>query len=334
MNRLRLTVLIATVVGCCSTALWATSPEGLEITERILLPNGEELQRIVIPGSLPPAVKVACVSLPSPNPGGGVNVLTGVPAFDWSYGCSATSAAMIAGYYDRSGYPDMYTGPANGGHCPLDNSVWGYGKCPLSASEQDVDGRPTKGHVDDYYDSYNHPGPDPFDVGGWPEHSPPDCAGDFMKTNQAAFGNADGATSLYYYPSGSKYSGTDSADGGFGVELFFESRGYVVLDRFTQATVSPGGFSFSDYQQEIDEGRPVLIHLSGHTVVGIGYNTTGSIVYLHDTWDHCDHSMTWTGLYDGRSIWAVTVVELADNSSVFSDGFESNDTSGWSATTP
>jgi hypothetical protein len=69
-------------------------------------------------------------------------------------------------------------------------------------------------------------------------------------------------------------------------------------------------------------------------MVGIGYNTTGSVVYLHDTWDHCAHSMTWTGTYNGRSLWGVTVVELEDNSSVFVDGFESTDTSGWHTTAP
>jgi hypothetical protein len=51
--------------------------------------------------------------------------LSDVPAFDWSYGCSATSGAMMAGYYDRTGYDDMYTGPNNGGVCPLNNGTWG-----------------------------------------------------------------------------------------------------------------------------------------------------------------------------------------------------------------
>ena len=48
-----------------------------------------------------------------------------VPAFNWTYGCSATSAGMLCGYYDRNGYPNLYTGTVNGGVCPLDNSAWG-----------------------------------------------------------------------------------------------------------------------------------------------------------------------------------------------------------------
>jgi hypothetical protein len=62
-------------------------------------------------------------------------VLTDVPAFNWCYGCSATSAAMMFGFYDRNGYPYMYTGPTNGGVCPLTNAAWGNGNMPLSATK-------------------------------------------------------------------------------------------------------------------------------------------------------------------------------------------------------
>jgi hypothetical protein len=40
----------------------------------------------------------ATSQLPGPDATAGVNVLSDVPAFNWSFGCSATSAAMIAGY--------------------------------------------------------------------------------------------------------------------------------------------------------------------------------------------------------------------------------------------
>ena len=40
--------------------------------------------------------------MPASNLQNGINVLTKVPAFDWSYGCSATSAAMMMGYYDNN----------------------------------------------------------------------------------------------------------------------------------------------------------------------------------------------------------------------------------------
>ena len=94
------------------------------------------------------------------------------------------------------------------------------------------------------------------------------------------------------------------------------------------------GFSFAQFQNEIDAGRPVLIHVTGHTMLGYGYNTSGSIIYIHDTWDHLDHQMTWGGSYDRMTHYGVTVISLEDNSSVFDDDFESNSSSRWSSTSP
>ncbi len=34
--------------------------------------------------------------------------LGNMPSYDWVFGCSAVSGAMIAGYYDRTTYPNMY----------------------------------------------------------------------------------------------------------------------------------------------------------------------------------------------------------------------------------
>jgi len=129
----------------------------------------------------------ATSELPVPNPMAGVNTVSEVPAFDWSFGCSATSAAMIAGYYDRRGYGNMYAGPTNSGVMPLDNSSWpdwvdSHGdprsQCPLSATHNGLDGRAVNGHVDDYWIYYNQPGPDPFVTNGWTEHTYGDCTGD------------------------------------------------------------------------------------------------------------------------------------------------------------
>ena len=80
--------------------------------------------------------------------------LPNAPAFDWAFGCSATAAAMLMGYYDNSGYSNMYDGPANGGFYSLTNAVWGAGECPLSATHQGYDSLSTRGHTDDYWVAY------------------------------------------------------------------------------------------------------------------------------------------------------------------------------------
>lgn len=51
-------------------------------------------------------------------------ILACVPAFNWCFGCSATSAAMLAGYYDIIGFANIYNSPTNGCVMPLDNSSW------------------------------------------------------------------------------------------------------------------------------------------------------------------------------------------------------------------
>lgn len=327
-----------------AVAVVATSGEGSAVRVSPLN-DVPSLDRFVIPGGRPPVWKMEAAALPPSHAAAGTNVLAEVPAFYWAYGCSATSAAMMAGYYDRNGYPNMYTGPTNGGMCPLDNAAWGtsaegYGECPLSATRLGVDGRSTRGHVDDYYSSYGST-VDPFASIGWEPHEHGGCTADFMKTNiYTDYQNTDGATSFYINNStGAPYSGPGyyGDDGGHGLMLFLQSRGYTVTEYFNQYIVEYGmtyGFSFADFKQEIDAGRPVLIHLVGHTVLGFGYDTELSVVYIKDTWDHATHTMTWGTSYGGMSHAAVTVIRLADNSSVFSDGFESHDMTRWSSFAP
>jgi hypothetical protein len=228
--------------------------------------SGRVVDEVVVPGE-PPALKAKVASVMD-DTGPGVKVLAHVPAFDWSYGCSATAAAMLFGYYDNVGYPAMYTGPANGGVCPMDNSVWGIGETPLSASHQGVDSRATKGHVDDYWVKYGSKANDPYVTGGWTEHSPLDCTADFMGTNQKKYGNTDGSTTFYFSDDGSPLydytGGSTQRDGCHGMRLFAESRGYAVETNYTQyiAEYEAGGFTFEQFQSEIDAGRPCLLYTS------------------------------------------------------------------------
>lgn len=46
-------------------------------------------------------------------------------------------------------------------------------------------------------------------------------------------------------------------------------------------------------------------------MLGWGYDLTNSTVYLHDTWDYADHTMTWGGSYAGMQHYGVTVLRLA-----------------------
>ncbi|MBL7148763.1 MAG: chitobiase/beta-hexosaminidase C-terminal domain-containing protein, partial [Candidatus Cloacimonetes bacterium] len=57
------------------------------------------------------------------------------------------------------------------------------------------------------------------------------------------------------------------------------------------------GFTYDQFKAEIDSGRPVLIQVEGHTMLGYGYDDSSSLVYIHDTWDYSNHTMTWGGVY-------------------------------------
>ena len=174
--------------------------------------NGMDVDKVIInsPPIPPPGFEIQrqAVALPEPDSAAGINILT-VPAFNWVFGCSAVSGAMIAGYYDRAGYPDMYTGPTNGGLMPLDNSSWPtwsdgyatYPNCPLIASKNGVDGRTIKGSIDDYWVQYDSTASDPYITGAWTQHVWGSAIGDYMKTSQSAYGNTDGSTAFYNYRS-------------------------------------------------------------------------------------------------------------------------------------
>jgi len=63
---------------------------------------------------------------------------------------------------------------------------------------------------------------------------------------------------------------------------------------------------------EIDAGRPVMINVVGHTMVGVGYdNTSSNLMYIHDTWDYNTYTMIWGSSYAGMQHRAVSIVTLA-----------------------
>lgn len=277
--------------------------------------DGKSIDEVIVPGRPPVIQRMLAVEIPEPDAAAGINTLTYVPAFDWSYGSFATAAAMLFGYYDNTGYPNIYTGPTNGGVVPMTNAVWGTGKCPLSATKEGLDGRTGRGHVDDYWIAYGSAATDPF-IGNWTEHAQGECTGDFMGTNQSLKANADGMTTIYFNSDGTPlhdYTGKEPAkrDGCHGMRLFFESRGYTAAANYSQYIMgyngNTQGFTFADYKAEIDAGRPVILQVDGHSMLGYGYNDSGTLVYFRDAWDHDAHAMTWGGSYNSLRHYGVTV---------------------------
>jgi len=264
--------------------------------------------------------------------------LSGFPSYDWVFGCSAVSAGMIAGYYDRHGFPKMYTGPTNGGVMPLTDTSWPkwyspdydthdpYPNNPLIASHKGVDGRTIKGSIDDYWWAYVSTKKDPYILGSWTQHGYATAIGDYMHTSQSKYSLVDGASRFHWnYPSGAKLTCADMVSKGYtdeatlGIKAFYQKRGYTVtgcysqmVDTYLSSNGYSGGFTLANYKAQINAGNPVLLNVWGHTMVGYGYGT-GNTIYIRNTWDNNPsnvYSMQWGGYYSGMVHYQVVVVNL------------------------
>ena len=247
--------------------------------------------------------------------------LTG-PAYDWWYGCSPTSAGMMMGYYDRSGYGGLtYNNLVPNGVAEtttFPTPSWSYLANYAIASP---------GHVTDFYSGgYLASKDDVISSRSF------NCLADFMGTSQWALGNVNGGTTFYYFTNGAKFYARDAVtygvsnqDGMFGMDEYFRYAGYGTgtlsgdTNFYTQA-IKKGkmtqGFTFANYKAEINAGRVVMIQLDGHSVFGYGYDDTGKIVYLNDTWSEGVHSMTWGGSYGSMEQWGVVCFTPTGGSAV------------------
>lgn len=231
----------------------------------------------------------------------GQTLISGVPDYEWWYGCSPTSAGMLMGYYDRNGYAGLvYPNLVPGGTAELNTFPPGtYIANDTIASS---------GHIADYYVVFNGT-TDPMGSGRTlPDDF--DCCADFMCTsNYTDCSNPDGFTTFCYWPDGSPTTISDIEDeslegvsGTYGIKEYVEYRGYGYSSLYNQYGDFEGytyGYTLAQFQNEIDNGRPVLIHTENHTLLGYGY--AASTIYVRDTWasggDYNGGTMPWGGQY-------------------------------------
>jgi hypothetical protein len=85
------------------------------------------------------------------------------------------------------------------------------------------------------------------------------------------------------------------------------------------------GFRMLIFKIEITAGRPVIIQLEGHTMLGMGYNDDGTnTIFVHNAWDYNEHSMVWGGAYNGMAQEAVTVIQLSGSGQSSINKFRNN----------
>ena len=248
--------------------------------------------------------------------------LSNVGDYDWWYGCGPTAAGMLMGYYDRNGYGGLQYGNLVPGGA-AESTTFGIPN-PSSGLVNAVIASPR--HISDYYSGgYGAIGDD---VPGAPT-GPLNCLADFMGTSQDSYlgyflNNSNGGTTSRYYTNGAPATYEDiyargpsiyHDSGMYGIFEYVEYSGYDVTQLYNQFTDNRGltyGFTFQDYKNEIDAGRPLLVKIQGHAMFGYGYDDSGGqqLVILNDTWSPGPHTMTWGGSYAGRSMVGVTVLEL------------------------
>lgn len=244
-------------------------------------------------------------------------LLSNCPDYDWWYGCTATSAGMLMGFYDYSSYGGLfYDSLIPGGVAEL-NSYNGQGW--NTGQDSDGDTSPdllcnkaiaSADHIADFYTGYGNSGDDPL-ASGRTRPDDFDCTADYMGTSQDSVSNTDGGTTIYNFTNGAAFAwshaetySVEDESGMYGIKEYVEYRGYSVSSLYNQRIYDAGegwtsGMSFADYQAEIDAGRPSLCHIDGHTMLAYGYDTTGSLVYVYDTWNSGGGSFTWGSSYGG-----------------------------------
>ncbi len=89
-------------------------------------PDGTQISGYIINGPPNPPAEYKTERITSIKSTIDAVILPDFPSYDWVFGCSAVSGAMIAAYYDRGAYPNIYSGPTNGGVMPNTDTSWSH----------------------------------------------------------------------------------------------------------------------------------------------------------------------------------------------------------------
>jgi hypothetical protein len=247
---------------------------------------------------------------------------------------------MMIGYYDRNGYAGLfYSNLLPGGLAEMNT----FGNPAALANGMIA----SPGHIADFYKTppgYGGSGDD--NAAPWHAFN---CLADFMGTSQdldlARNMNVNGTTTWYYNPYGAQLAFSDLGryptlsrlDGMYGVGEYVRHCGYSFYDPnplnmyddmlYSQLTYNIWGdgnpfwtpdlaFTFDDFKAEIDAGRPVIVQVAGHSMLGYDYIAGTGVapdrVRVYDTWGPNGQNpgvLDWNGTYNGMQMYGVMVFE-------------------------
>ncbi|MBR7104225.1 MAG: hypothetical protein IKC65_04720 [Lentisphaeria bacterium] len=277
---------------------------------------------------------------------GPVKVNYTVPQAEYMYGCTATVMGMLLGYYDRHGYMGYDVSKLIKGEVELNARGLDGDKYDMDAFDTVLGNAiASQGHVERFYEingtettpEQEKPytfveGTTQLNVSVW------DCIADYLGTNQFWRGvDENTGTLVYTSPIGPltldeilktgetvtiSNNGTNVeiplaySDLLGGLMLYVNNAGYALnttKTRNEQVDCAGGTFTFEDYKKEIDAGRAVIVHITGHSMLGYGYDDATKEIIFDDTYDN-NKRMRWDGSYfysgENRTIDCVTVVEF------------------------
>ena len=204
-------------------------------------------------------------------------VIPGVPVYWWHHGCGPTAVAMVIGYWDGNGFPNLVPGDAS-----TQTSA-------VNAMIADDGGNPDCSAPDgDHYQDYSCPIDyrpnlltDRSEIGG--AHSS-NCVADFYKTSWSSENNFYGWSWFSHTPA--------------------SFVGYVnwVEPQYIPSAKNHfySSFSWNSYTLKIDAGRPavLLVDTNGdgvtdHFVTGVGYDTATTQYGVYTTWQEDGTNVRW-----------------------------------------
>ena len=218
-----------------------------------------------------------------------------LPHYDWYYGCTPTSTAMMVSYWDsKAGYGNLLAG---------DTTSASYMRSVIASDAHTVSGSENGYTYGDWHNSISYPD----------HEANPDSIADFLKTVDSGTMAADISVGL------ENYVGWDNPD--TAVNESYQADAALVLDSY----YSGGEFSYGLLQDEINADRPVMLNVltaidggvSGHSIVCYGYQddmfelvaagSTETIsvagIAIDDTWSQGSTSQAqWLYDEDGNGV--------------------------------
>jgi len=287
----------------------------------------------------------------STNANGDVVLYSPVPEAEYMYGCVPTAVGMLLGYYDLYGYrgtalTDVIDGTVALKSRGTDGSIYNMNAFDTVlgraiATEEYVyrfyshDDIGTLTAISPAYD-YTPTTPQeelPYSFaedGVSMNTSVWNCLADYLGTGQYWRGNGNLSTTNSYCTledllgydfivpinDGTTFKEIDYKNTAmlYGLDLYVKDKGYSLDYEITGAypvDVAGGDFTFADYMAEIDAGRPVIVSIQGHAMVGYGYNADTYEIIFDDCYNH-DQRMKWNGTYHysnaDRALQSITVI--------------------------